>query len=223
MAYPRSSRAYKRPYKKSYKRKTPWYNKRYNALQLATQAAKGVWYLKGLVNSEMLHHDRTETNVSISSTGSILNLVAIGQGDTAASNRTGNSILMRNHLTRIRFTKSSAATTTIVRYMIFQDTQQVGDTSPAVTDVLDTADVDSPLNLAASGRFKVLCNKTISLHSNYPIFHKETYKSLYSHIRYNGTTSSDIQKNGLYMLVIADQATNVPVMDLWSRIGYHDN
>lgn len=204
------------------RRTTPWYNRKYNAMQLAAKAAKGVWYLKGLVNSEMFHYDRAETAVAISSAGAMTNLVQIGSGDQS-NQRTGNSVLLRNHLFRLRVTKNASASTTIFRYMIVQDTQQISDTSPTVGDVLDTVDVDSPLNLANSGRFKILVNKTIMLHANSPMYHKESYKSMYLHIKFNGTAPTDIQKNGLYLLTISDQPTNTPVIDLWSRLGYRDN
>lgn len=218
--------AYSRKYSKSTRSKRTknqaWYDKRHSARSLAVTALKNIHYIKGLVNSEMYHFDRTETAVAVPSTGSILNLVSIAQADTAVT-RTGNSILVRNILRRIRFTRNAAATTTVVRYMCFIDTQQIGDTSPGVTDVLEAADVDSGLSISSSGRFKVLSNNTVMLHANMPMHHKEVYKSIYHHIRYNGPASTDIQKGGIYLLVISDQAVNTPTLDLFSRIGYHDN
>jgi len=199
-----------------------WYNKKYSAKDVAIQALRNTQYLKGLVNSEMFHHDRAETAVNVGASGVITNLVAIAQGD-GPNQRTGNSLLIRNHLMRIRFSKDVSIPTTIIRYMLIQDTQQIGDTSPTVTDVLQVADVDSPLNLSAAGRFKVLLNKTVQLHSNSPIYHKELYRSMYSHLRFNGSTSNDVQKNGYYLLMISDQSVAQPILDLYSRIGYRDN
>ena len=56
-------------YKKTYKRKTyqpkSWLDKKFSArgaMSVAKQAAKDIWYLKGLVNSEMLH---SPINVSL--------------------------------------------------------------------------------------------------------------------------------------------------------------
>ena len=107
--------------------------------------------------------------------------------------------------------------------MLFIDTQQVSDTSPSVSDILQAADVDSPLNISTAGRFKVLVNKTVMLHDNAPMFHKETYSSMYHHIKYNGSASSDIQRGGLYMLFISDQATNTPTVSIAARLMYIDN
>lgn len=221
MVYRRSRKSY--PSRRGgSRRSTAWYNKKYSAKDVALQALRNTRYLKGLVNSEMFHYDRAETAVPISSSGAMTNLVQIGSGDQS-NQRTGNSVLIRNHLFRLRVTKNASAATTIFRYMIIQDTQQISDSSPSVGDVLDTVDVDSPLNLANSGRFKVLVNKTLMLHANSPMYHKETYKSMYLHIKFNGTAPTDIQKNGLYLLTISDQPTNTPLIDLWSRLGYRDN
>ena len=46
---------------------------------------------------------------------------------------------------------------------------------------------------------------------------------LWTHIRYNGTADTDIQKGGLYILFISDQASDYPTCDYQTRLGYHDN
>lgn len=203
------------------RRKQSWYNRKFSAKDLAIKALRNTKYIRGLVNSEMLHSDR---NVLLSpdSSGVVTPCFLISQGD-GDSNRTGNSILLRNMLLRLRFLKHPSASTTICRIIIFQDKQQISDTTPAVTNILASASVDAPLNLNASGRFKIMYNKTIVLTISSPLWHKETYRKLYSHVRFNGTASSDIQKNGIYMLVITDQPTNVPDFTFYTRSGYHDN
>lgn len=204
------------------RRRSVWYNRKYSTAQIARAAWKATKYIKGLVNSEMLHHDVGQDATTVLSTGTVYSLTAISNGDDAGT-RTGNSILLRTLLNRIRFTKHASATTTVVRFILLWDTQQIGDTTPAPGDILQYADVDSPLNLASSGRFKVVVNKTVALSSQMPIWHSERYLKLYKHIRYNGSASTDIQKNGLYLLVVGDQATNLPTMDWYARVGYHDN
>lgn len=187
------------------------------------KALKNTRYLKGLVNSEMLHNDDSITaNVVNSTTGLVKHLSDIAQNDTDTG-RTGNSILARSLLHRFRIKMSASATTTIVRMMLVIDTQQISDTVPVVTDILQLADVDAPLNKENAGRFKVLLNKTISLTTNSPQYHVEKFFNLYHHIRYNGTATSDIQKGGLYFMALSDQTTNTPTADGWWRLGYHDN
>ena len=212
----------RRLYRRRSRRRPAWYNKKYSTAQIARAAWRATKYIKGLVNSEMLHHDVGQDGTTVLSTGTVYALTAISNGDDAGT-RTGNSILLRTLLNRIRFTKHASAVTTVVRFMLVWDTQQIGDTTPAAGDILQYADVDSPLNLASSGRFKVLANKTVALSSQMPIWHSERFLKLYKHVRYNGAASADIQRNGLYLLVVGDQATNLPTMDWYARVGYHDN
>ncbi|UOF78642.1 capsid protein [Circoviridae sp.] len=197
-------------------------NKANAAYAAAALALRNVRYIKGLVNSETFHQDNTVSATAITSTGLIFPITSIGQGD-GAGQRTGNSILLRNFMMRARLTRNASSVTTVVRFMIIQDKQQISDTSPAISDVLQSVSVDSPLNTSSLGRFKVLYNRTILLDANKPMWHKETYRKLYTHIRYNGNAGTDIQRGGLYCLFISDQPTNSPLLDFYLRTGYHDN
>ena len=193
-----------------------------NAYALAKQAAKDIWYLKGLVNSEMLHNSGIGS-VNTSSTGTMTLLNGIAQGDTDTE-RTGKSILMRNVHIRLVFTQNSAATATTYRVMVVKDLQQISDTTPAITDVLESANPLSPLKQSNAGRFKVLKSwlfTTDDDKAQTKII--QYYNDFRFHTRYNGTTATDIQKNGLYLLTICDQATNQPSMAYSWKVGYHDN
>ena len=189
---------------------------------MAVQAAKDIWYLKGLVNSEMLHN-QSLGSTTVSSTGVMTLLNGMAQNDTS-SGRTGNSILMRNVHLRLGFEQAAAATLTTYRIILLWDTQQIGDTSPAVTDVLETASPYSPLATANAGRFKILKSWFFTTDDNKTQTKLiECYKDFRVHTRYNGVANTDIQKNGLYLLAISDQATNVPVYKYSWKVGYHDN
>jgi len=206
----------------TYRRKSPWYKRKYNAMQLAAKAAKGVWYLKGLVNSEMLHTN-IAASTTISSTGGVIHLTGLAQGDTS-SGRTGNSVLFRNLLQRIRITLNSSASTTYVRYMLVQDNQQIGDTTPTIADVLESVDVLSPLATASQGRFKVLQSKVIALDNVKSKTYLTTkYKDMRHHVRYNGSANTDIQKGGIYFMFVSDQSITTPTLDYNFKLGYHDN
>lgn len=224
--------AYKRYNRKRSVAKKPksWYNQRYTLsatpMQVAQQALRATRYIKGLVNSEMLHKDTTFSAASITATGAITPLTDLGTGDTFQS-RTGNSMLLRSLSYRYKIAINPAVTAnTTVCVIIFQDTQQIGDTSPVVTDILNTANTFSLLSLSTSGRFKILSRKSYTLtpaSGGKPAIENKGYHNLYSHVRYNGTATTDIQKNGLYVLFISSEATNTPTADGTFRIGYHDN
>lgn len=198
-----------------------WYNKKYSTAQIARAAWRATKYIRGLVNSEMLHKE-TSLSTTVSTTPFVTCLTGLAQGDTDAQ-RTGNSVLLRNMLYRLRLTMSNAATTTIVRLVVVKDTQQVSDTNPAWNDVFGSASVDAALYSSNAGRFKVLWNKTIVLDTSRPIWHREKYSKLYQHLRFNGAGATDIQKNAIYLMVLSDQATNSPNLNGIVKIGYHDN
>lgn len=211
------------------RRKQPWYLRKYNAFQLARKAYSGVNYIRGLVNSEMLHVTST-LNTTIDQNGNLTNITAIAQGDTDAG-RTGNSIFVRSLLLRwTAIINSTGTPDTTVRAMVVIDTQQISDTAPTFADILQvTASVLAPithLNDGNSGRFKVLYNKVININSGSNRNQtEEVYLDIKSHVRYNGTASTDIQKGGIYYGFISDQSTagTVPTVNAVARLGYHDN
>ena len=191
-------------------------------MSLAAKAAKGVWYLKGLVNSEMLHNQQTGST-TVPNTGVLTLLNGMAQNDTS-SGRTGNSILMRNVFLRLVLKQHVNATSTVYRVMLVLDKQQVSDTLPTITNILETFSPIAPLATASVGRFKVMKNwffTTDDTKSQTRIL--ELYKQFRFHTKYNGTANTDIQKNGLYLVVLTDQAVNTPTLDFTWKVGYHDN
>lgn len=113
-------------YRKSYKvsrkpkKNLPWYKKRYNALELATKAAKGVWYLKGLVNAEKKFFDQSTVSNTVTWNGLIIPLTNVTQGDTE-QNRDGNSIFLRSIDFRMIAYLRGAATSDTLRVICFID------------------------------------------------------------------------------------------------------
>lgn len=203
---------------------TPWYRRKYNAMQLASAAWRGVRYVKGLVNSEKYHYDTAFSSASIPSAGNITHLTSLAQGDTSVT-RTGNSVLLKDCYVRLFMAINPAVVTqTRVRMILFFDKQQVSDTSPSVTDVLAAASTESMLNLNASGRFKIVYSRefVLSAYNNGSLVLNKFFK-FSTHVRFNGTAGSDIQRNGLYVLFIGSEATNTPTVSGTFRIGYHDN
>jgi len=193
---------------------------------VAKAAWSGVKYLRTLVNSEVHKFDVGVSTTTVSNAGQIIQLNAIAQGDTAAQ-RTGNSILAKYLAGKFTILASSAATQTLFRFILFIDRQQVSDTAPAVTDILSSASTMSFLNNSQAGRFQVLEDKLFT----YDVLQKRTslwkyYKSFAGsnlHVKFNGTAATDIQKNGIYMLLLSSEAVNQPQIIYSTRFGYHDN
>lgn len=222
MAYKRFRRFRRYPKRKG--KSSSWYTKKYSVSQLAQKAIKGVNYIRGLVNSEMYKLDTAVTG-TVPDSGAVTHITALAQGDGEGA-RTGNSIFVRsiNWKGQVYRTTSGNANQTF-RVMVIMDNQQLTDSSPGVTDILQSATVYSHLNKNTVGRFSVLANKVFMLSStgdlgknlniNIPLKH---------HVRYNGSASTDIAKGGLYVLCISDQASaNYPSIQSEVRVSYHDN
>lgn len=191
------------------------------ASYLAKKALSGINYLKGLVNSERFKHNRN-FSTTIPQSGSINHLTNIATGDQDGQ-RTGNSIFVRSVSGKFYITKSASEAYTLCRFMLIRDNQQVSDTAPSVTDVLESASPTSLLNDTSVGRFTILMSRMIKLDDVNSSAVINFYKNMRNHVRYNGTASTDQQKGALYLLYIADQATNLPSISGDLRVSYHDN
>lgn len=214
---------YRKRYRRRYRRRKIYKKPmRYKVADMAYNAYRGVSYLKGLVNSEMYHHPVTGTATPDTS-GTVVHITNIAQGDDD-NNRTGLSVLVKSVFIRMSATINASATTTFIRIILFRDTQQVGDSTPAVTSILESASYLAPLNTNSVGRYSVLKDVLFCLDG----VRQDTkimkwYKKMSSHVRYNGTASTDIQKNGMYLLFISSEATNTPSLPYNIRLAYHDN
>lgn len=216
----------KRRYSRNYRRRRsskPWYNRKYSTFELADKAAKGVWYLKGLVNSEMNTKVNTVNNQQITATGYVNHLTNIANGNENHQ-RTGNSIFVRSLFGRISLVHNAVGNATQhIRLILVKDKQQVSDTNPAIGDLLESSDPWSPLNSDDKGRFQVMFDKFITLSGQNPTRDLKIFRNMRQHVRYNGTNTTDIQKNGFYIFAISSTITSHPTMTFNLRTSYHDN
>lgn len=208
------------------RRSTPWYRKKFDALDIARTAAKGVWYLKGLVNSEMKTHTYSAQS-SIDYNGTLTALTAIAQGDTAIT-RDGNSIFMRYINMRGCIDIASVTSTLSMRIMLVQDTS----TNPAsrvTSDVLDSSvmgTVYAPyasMNKNESGRFKVLYSKLFTVGPYNQAQAITISKKIRLHAKYDGALSTDHKVGNIYLVMVSNTVTTNPTFTYSCRIGYHDN
>lgn len=220
------ARFYKRFGRSAYRKGKRVYRYARNNPQQALALAKSAWssirQIRGLVNSEMFKYD-VASSQAVANTGSIINILRIGQGD-GDGGRTGNSVLVRNIFARFTFTQHASAIDTLYRMILFVDKQQIGDTSPAVSDVLDSVSCLSPLNSNTCGRFQVLRNWYFhTSNARDTVKSLKFSKSLYHHVRFNGSAADDVQKGGIYLMLLSDQASNTPTCFYNIRVSYRDN
>ena len=151
---------YRKRYRKKKRSKLPWYERKYTASQLAKKAWKTAKWLKSVVNVEKKICDTTP-NGGVSSSGTVVPITTVAQGDSQIA-RDGNSIKCTSLLMRGTFTQNPSATNSYMRVIYFIDNQQIADTTPGVTDVLQSASVTSPLNPSSLGRFSIIKDMQLS-------------------------------------------------------------
>jgi len=195
------------------------------AFSYAKAAYTGFRYIRGLVNSEMFHTDLALTLGSAQN--NIHHITGLAQGD-GVSGRTGNSILAKTYsMNGYMYIAPTQTTNTRVMLALVLDKQQVEDTTPNIGSIfVDPVDPSTLLNSSNLGRFSILWRKQYTLDAitaGTPAKQVKCFKRLGFHVRYNGTTNTDIQRNGLYLVMITSEPTLYPTIKMNVRFSYHDN
>lgn len=205
---------YKKKYKKNYKKK-------YNKTMYKTNT---MWRA-----IERKAKDFVVADAAVSSSGTITLINGMVKGDTISTREARKINQYLFYYKAFAAVNQTTAEDTIVRLMIFVDTQHNGGSDPAVTDVLRAATPISLLNFDNRFRFKVLSDKLVTLSVAGPnILKWKKYikipKSCQNVIYDDGNVgdATDIIKNALYMLVVSD-ATNEPELRVDGRLRYTDN
>lgn len=162
---------------------------------------------------------------AVTTTATPFHFTAIAQG-TAQNQRIGNSIYLTGMAINFNWYISASAAISHIRFVIFQDTQtQPDDTAIAWTELMDNAAILAMINRGSQrNRFKILYDQQSMLgqNSNEAEVFPKVYMPIKKTVEFNGTASSDIQKNGIYGLVISSEATDTPIFNYYARLYYHD-
>jgi len=214
--------------KVGYKRKVnapvQWQNQKYSTGDMAVKAFEGVQYLKGLINVEMKKQDQVGPVTIGSVWTNAVPFHAIAQGDTSGD-RNGLSILAKSLSGNFVIKKHGSDSFSVVRMVIVRDMQMPADqTTITGTTIFEDNAVYSLLNRLTLGRFSILYDESFRLDDTGVQQHIGSISiPLNFHFRYNGTASTDIQKNGVYLLLITDENTYSPTIDFRFRTTYTDN
>lgn len=174
---------------------------------------------KALKQEESKYSNQTNYATAVTTTFQVNALCQIAQGDTAVL-RDGNKIVV-DHITVRAFFESNAGsniTSCMVRMIVLQDLQQIGDSDINVGSVFVNGSLwNSNYNFPDSvGRFKIIYDETFEVTPsslayasagatassfNTNCFKKLKLKLPHPTVLFNGTATTDIQKNGVYMLL----------------------
>ncbi len=161
------------------------------------------------------------------STGAVVALTAIAQGDDIA-NRQGNKVRAKHMSVRGHININASATSTHGRMIIIRDNN--GSTSqPAITDLFTDA---STMRIGknklgdpqSNSRFTILWDYTYTLDA---VNKNQTYfkytQELDHHIYYTGTAATDEGKGHLYLFTVSSESTNDPVVSADCMVKFIDN
>lgn len=200
------------------------YKKRMMKKTVDAKQNKAIRKLEKKLAGEVKVLDIVNGATNILNTGAIVHLNPIGQGDTA-NQREGNNVTMKSLTIRESYVHNVAGDfNQFYRRIVFIDKQQIADTSPATADVLQIVSYLSDYNNDTKGRFQVLSDVLTRLNNNTTNGAvRKQVKKMNTKVQFNGSASTDIQKNGLYILYIGSATANYPTYQIASRVRYIDN
>lgn len=208
-------------------RSVSWYDKKYSTKELASKAWTAAKYVASLVNVETKIMDTgalSIANTAFTSTGTVVYLSGCAQG-TDYNNRIGNSI-KAEYLNLNMDVEVGSTNLTTTRLIIFKDREN-RQSAPAVTDVLESADVKAHYNHNNLNRFTILYDDFAVLNTYKPNRAFAINKHLGTHIYYSGTgsTSASADEGSIWMLAMSNTASGAtsPTLYYDARIGFFDN
>lgn len=223
---------------------------RVSAAQVDRNLASEVAKLKRIVRKrapELKYFDTSLSYVNVAdSVGAVNHITSMGQG-TAESQRVSDSITVSaiDCLVRVGTTSGSTGTAPngdeAVRFALVQDMQQVSDTLPSVGVIMAQAsNPHNPLKQIETGitRFKILWMSPViqtaritatstpvatltGLSPSQPNWAFAHVKCNIK-VRFNGSSGTDIEKNGLYVICWTNVAADTVDADGFTRITYTD-
>ncbi len=215
------------PYKQRYRKRRQRRRRAITYGDIGQKVYQDVKYLKSLLNVEFQTLNTTFP-ASPNTTGQVINLTAIAQGDTAQS-RQGNKI-------RLKYLKVSgvvelhaSATRSRVRMVIVRDNNG-STTIPDITDLYTSlAQFFNNRNKLgtpqSNSRFSILWDKLVLIDSSGkgPMSAVKYSQSLDHHCFFTGGATTDEGKGALYLMIASDEATNDPIVTIDSTVKWIDN
>lgn len=192
------------------------------------QQVRALQRFVGTLKPEIKFHDSPLAGTNVPSTGAVEHITDIAQGDTV-STRTGNAINV------VSITLKGKITTTgngeYYRIAIVKDNQTISDSQPTASTIFSDVNLSAdPVHvlptIANLSRFTILYMSKlfygtgISGGDQPAAF--EFSKKVNIKTSYNGTASSDQEKNALYCIFLTDSASNTVDFTGVVRIGFTD-
>ncbi len=195
-------------------------------LDTAAKALAVAYAVRKLINVEY-KTITTAFTADPNTTGAVVNLTAIAQGDTIA-NRQGNKIRAKYISVSGNVQINASATSSHVRMTIVRDNNG-STTQPAIGDLFpDVATFFANKNKTgdpqSNSRFSVLYDEFIMMDVvNIEQVAVRWTSSLDHHIFYTGAAATDEGKGNIYLFIASNEATNDPVVRVDAMVKFIDN
>ncbi len=214
------------PYRKSYGKRRKRRARPITYGQIGTKIYKDVAALRALINVEFFNA-ATVFTVGPSSSGAVVNLTQIAQGDNINS-RQGNKVRLKHIKCAGVVTLHASATDSRVRMLIVRDNN--GSTAqPAITDLFGTVAIfaaNQPKlgDAQANSRFSVLWDRMVIMDAGHGLTQQFSMsQTLDHHCFFTGSATTDEGKGALYLFIASNEATNDPIVNASSNVKYIDN
>ncbi len=162
------------------------------------------------MSPEIKNIANTQAATTVPATGTILGIGLVAEG-TDSNDRIGRKTHHGSTQFRGVIGATSATNGDIVRLIVFRDKQQVTGAIPNVTDVLAIADILSEYERSIThNRFEFYYDqvRTVAQSLDAGVSQKYWKFNIFKHFDqfYDGPLSGDIDKNGLFLLSISQNA-----------------
>ncbi len=198
------------------------FNKKH--LSIAKKALREVRTLKRKTRPELKVFDIDSTVLTPTTTWSVTHVTAIPQGDNQET-RDGMAVRVGFLEMRWFLAQHATPTQTLVRIVIVRDNDQVESTLPPGIDVIQGTTVVDQKNRQSllKKRFTFYMDKVFVLtDATHPLIRGHFRKKVAFPVRWSGVNAADIDKNGVFLYTLSDQAVNKPNFQFTFRVYYTD-
>jgi len=212
----------RRRYYKRRRKSTSFLSKAEKAITIGSKALAIATTVASLVNVEFKRNDMAGSGL-VNTTGTIVQLNQITGGSDAVQ-RVGNEIELKSLYLKGGIRRNAAAGYTNMRIMLVHDRENTGST-PAITDILESASVFSLANWDNRKRFRIMKDTkynfgddTMKDYSFYKNFGTRGFK-----LEWTTDVATACKSNVMYLVCISDEATNTPSFTWKARSVFIDN
>lgn len=215
---------YRRTYRQKYpfRRRRRYYRRKYRKPTMGSLTSK-LKYL-GLAK-ESKFHSVVNSALAILSTGSIVSISDIGQGDTI-NTRDGNQCRVRAIYGKYFISQGAESAIQNLRHMIIIDKSPDG-TAPTLSEILQDATAGdslvSGLNITNVSRFRVLYNRVyrISDSGNANDKYIKFYKKCNIQLNFQGAGSASQVNQKIYEVFLSDVGADGPTITSDLRLRFY--